>query len=73
METPEPLSNRVTEMELRWMHVQQDFEALNEVVISQQKELDAIRAILGRFETRLDGMMDPEPPRDPLVERPPHY
>jgi uncharacterized coiled-coil protein SlyX len=55
------------------MHVQQDFDALNEVVISQQKELDAMRAILSRFETRLDGMIDPEPPRDPLVERPPHY
>ena len=67
------LTNRVTELELRWMQVQQDFDALNTVVIEQRQELDAIRAILSRFETRLDGLSDPEPPRDPLAERPPHY
>lgn len=68
-----PLTSRVTELELRWMQVQQDFDALNAVVIEQRQELDAIRTILGRFETRLDGLSDPEPPRDPLAERPPHY
>jgi uncharacterized coiled-coil protein SlyX len=68
-----PLETRITELELRWMQVQQDFDALNSVVITQQRELDAIRAILGRFETRLDGLSDPEPPRDPLAEQPPHY
>lgn len=73
MEPTADLSVRVTELELRWMQVQRDFDALNDVVISQQKELDVIRTILGRFETRLDSLSDPEPPRDPLAERPPHY
>ena len=73
MDPSELLAARVTELELRWMRVQQDFEALNSVVISQQTELDTLRVLLGRFETRLEILSDVEPPRDPLAERPPHY
>jgi uncharacterized coiled-coil protein SlyX len=52
---------------------QQDFDALNSVVIAQQADIQAMRAILGRFEARLDTLSDPEPPRDPVAEQPPHY
>jgi len=69
----ESLVARVTELELRWMQVQRDFEALNSVVISQQLELNVLRTVLGRFETRLENLSEVEPPRDPLAERPPHY
>ena len=64
---------RITELEIRWMQVQQDFDALNSVVIAQQADIQAMRAILGRFEARLDTLTDPEPPRDPVAEQPPHY
>jgi uncharacterized coiled-coil protein SlyX len=67
------LANRVTELEIRCMQLQQDFDNLNQVVLGQQRELFAWRAAFARFETRLDNLSDPEPPRDPLAERPPHY
>ena len=73
MDHTESLQNRVTELEIRSMQLQQELDALNAVVLTQQKELAVWRAALARFETRLESMTDPEPPRDPLVERPPHY
>lgn len=73
MNDTEALANRVTELEIRCMHLQQDFDSLNAVVLEQQRELVAWRAAFARFETRLDNLADPEPPRDPLAERPPHY
>ena len=73
MDHTESLQNRVTEFEIRSMQLQQELDALNAVVLTQQKELGVWRAALARFETRLESMTDPEPPRDPLVERPPHY
>lgn len=73
MNETEALSSRVTELEIRCMHLQQDFDSLNAVVLEQQRELVAWRAAFARFETRLDNLADPEPPRDPLAERPPHY
>jgi uncharacterized coiled-coil protein SlyX len=69
----EGLGNRVTELEIRCMQLQHDFDALNGVVLEQQRELLAWRAAFARFETRLQNLSDPEPPRDPLAERPPHY
>lgn len=73
MEDSEALLKRVTELEIRWMQLQQDFDALNEVVLNQQREILAARAAFARFEIRLESLTDPEPPRDPLAERPPHY
>ncbi len=73
MDHTESLQNRVTELEIRSMQLQQELDALNAVVLTQQKELGVWRAALARFENRLESMTDPEPPRDPLVERPPHY
>ncbi|MDB5339221.1 MAG: SlyX [Planctomycetaceae bacterium] len=73
MDQTEVLSNRVTELEIRCMQLQQEFDALNDVVLGQQRELFAWRAAFARFETRLDNLADPEPPRDPLAEQPPHY
>lgn len=73
MDQIESLQNRVTELEIRFMQLQQDLDTLNDVILTQQKELSVWRAALTRFESRLESMTDPEPPRDPLVERPPHY
>jgi uncharacterized coiled-coil protein SlyX len=69
----EALIKRITELEIRWMQLQQDFDALNGVVLDQQRELATWRAAFARFEARLESLSDPEPPRDPLAERPPHY
>lgn len=73
MDQSQQLQQRLTELEIFCMQLQQDFETLNAVVLEQQRELVAWRAAFARFESRLDGLTDPEPPRDPLAERPPHY
>lgn len=73
MNETEVLLNRITELEIRWMQLQQDFETLNEVVLEQQREIGVWRAAFARLEARLESIADPEPPRDPLAERPPHY
>ena len=69
----DPLLNRMTELEIRWMQLQRDFDVLNGVVLEQQRELVVWRAAFSRLEARLESLADPEPPRDPLAERPPHY
>lgn len=73
MEPLEALANRVTELEIHWMQLQRDFEALNQVVLAQQQELIGWRAAFARLESRMESLADLEPPRDPLAERPPHY
>lgn len=73
MDNSESLLNRITELEIRWMQLQQDFDALNSVVLEQQRELVVWRAAFARLEARLESIAEPEPPRDPLAERPPHY
>ncbi len=73
MDESETLLKRITELEIRWMQLQQDFEVLNGVVLEQQRELTLWRAAFARLEARLESLTDPEPPRDPLAERPPHY
>lgn len=72
-ELVETLQKRLTDLEIYCMQLQQDFETLNGVVLEQQRELVAWRAAFARFEARLESLTDPEPPRDPLAERPPHY
>lgn len=73
MDESEKLLARVTELELHWMQLQRDFEGLNEVVLDQQRELQVWRTAFARMEARLQSLSEPEPPRDPLAERPPHY
>ena len=73
MDESELLRSRVTELELHWMQLQRDFEALNAVVLGQQRELQVWRGAFARLEARLQSLSEPEPPRDPLAERPPHY
>ena len=73
MNETELLLQRITELEIRWMQLQQDFDSLNTVVLEQQQELQLWRAAFARLEARMESLADPEPPRDPLAERPPHY
>lgn len=73
MDPNESLVNRINELEIHWMQLQRDFDALNSVVLAQQQELVAWRAAFARLEAQMQALGDPEPPRDPLAERPPHY
>ncbi len=64
---------RLTAIETLLMHVQHEVEQMNSAILSQQRELDALRkdidAVRGHVE-RLE--VGPES-RDPKLEKPPHY
>lgn len=63
---------RIVEVEMGLTHVQRDFESLNEVMLEQQKTIEALQRTVQRLESRLQSVTDPEV-RDPESERPPHY
>jgi SlyX protein len=64
---------RITELELLVTHLQRDLEALNSVVLEQQKQLDRLGKSLDKLDHQVEDMLDGGESRDPLAERPPHY
>jgi uncharacterized coiled-coil protein SlyX len=69
---PQPRADeRLTKLELLLSHLQYDVDKLNEVLISQQAQIDALRQSLAKVESVMEHL--PESPRDLEQERPPHY
>ena len=64
---------RVTELELSLMHLQKDYESLNEVVLENAKRLDSMSKTIQQLTDRLSAAEDPEPVRNAEDEKPPHY
>lgn len=60
--------DRLTEVEIKVTHQEHLLETLNQVVIEQQKEIEAMRLRLDRFERMLSNFDE-----NPANERPPHY
>lgn len=54
-------------------HLQQQFEELNSVVLTQQSAIDELRREILRLESALEQSLTAEPPRSLEDERPPHY
>lgn len=73
MSTPRDFSDRLMQLETLVMHLQRDVEALNAVILDQQKQLDGFRGSVGRLDERLSRLDLAEPRFDPLLEKPPHY
>ncbi len=73
MNPSDSTSNRIMELELQLMHLQKDFESLNEVVLDQHRRLEEhqrnIDSLVRKLETGL-GDLDERSPED---EKPPHY
>lgn len=63
---------RIVDAEMALTHLQHDYEALNEVVLAQQKTIEQLEIKIKRLETKVDANADPEV-RDAESERPPHY
>ncbi len=63
---------RITEMEMELTHLQRDYEALNEVLLAQQKTIDHLQRSIVRLESKVDATGEAEV-RDAESERPPHY
>jgi SlyX protein len=73
MDDAEKNTKRVTDVESSLMHLQSDFDSLNEIVLDNVRRLDKLTALVQRVTDRLDSAGDDEAPRDPEDEKPPHY
>lgn len=73
MASADNLSDRVQSLEMMLMHMQHDVEQLNDVILSQQNEIRALRALVERFEGRLEQAIGDPEVRDIEAEKPPHY
>ena len=62
------LEARLQDLELRLMHGERAHEVLNEVVIEQQGQIEALQRDVKRLKQALEGMKEAAPD-DP----PPHY
>ena len=63
---------RIVDAEIALTHLQHDYEALNEVVLQQQKTIDLLSVQVQQLKSKVEAGSDPEI-RDAESERPPHY
>ena len=73
MDKSERDRKRITELESSMMHLQNDYESLNEVVLENVHRLEKMRLIIERLESRLQANSEAEPERKAEDEVPPHY
>lgn len=66
-------AERLTNVESALAHLQNDFEALNEAVLLQAKQIENLQAALKKLDEQVAESKTPEAPRDPVDEKPPHY
>lgn len=66
-------AKRLTNLETSLMHLQSDYDSLNEVVLENSKRLQEMTDLLVRLTEKLESAKTPEPPRKPEDEKPPHY
>ena len=57
----QPLAGRVTELETLFTHLQRSVQDLDQVVLDQQKQIDALRGQLARLSRRLDQLAQATP------------
>ena len=64
---------RLTDLESSLMHLQNYFEALNEVVLDHANRIEQMAKAMQRMADRLQAVSETEPERDAEDEIPPHY
>lgn len=67
------MEQRLVEIELKLVGLEDTVQSLNEQVYEQQKQLDEMRAVCRLLLRRLDDADGMDAPRSPADERPPHY
>ena len=65
--------DRLIELESLVMHLQNDLEQMNNVILGQQQEMKSLHQRIQQLESRLAETAEGPEKRDPLEERPPHY
>ena len=66
-------NDRLIELESQVMHLQNDLEQMNNVILDQQREIESLNQRFQQLESRLSETAEGPEKRDPLEERPPHY
>ena len=66
-------AERLTNCESALAHLQNDYEALNEAVLLQAKQIDRLESVIEKLTEQIEESKTPESPRDPVDEKPPHY
>jgi len=66
-------TTRLIEMETSLMHLQNDFDSINEVVLDQARRIGQLNSMLERLTERFDAAVASESPRTAEDEKPPHY
>ncbi len=74
MQPTEPMADRLVRLESALMHLEHDVEQMHQAIVLQQREIDALRRALERFEATWERQerLSVEI-RDPAAEKPPHY
>jgi len=74
VEPNEKLSKRLTALESSMMHLQNDYDSLNEAVLENTRRLEKLVVMLERLTQRVDAASaDGSTPRNAEDEKPPHY
>jgi uncharacterized coiled-coil protein SlyX len=70
----EATDRRVTHLEEVVSHLEHALDQMHGVLLNVQAEVAGLKRMLGEFEARLeDQEQPPVAPRDPAIEKPPHY
>ena len=67
------LRARVTDLEIRFTHQQDTIDQLSDVIASQGRVIDALRAEVEALKRQQAGLAEALKPPPPADERPPHY
>ena len=62
------MDTRLTDLEIRYAHLERQFADLSDVVFAQQKTIEALERELTKIRVRLRDLGDPV-----VDEKPPHY
>lgn len=73
LEDQSKLESRVTELESALMHFQNDYDALNEVVLDMANRIERMSLTIQQLTRRLENASEVAPPRNLEDEKPPHY
>ncbi|MFK7767770.1 MAG: SlyX family protein [Mariniblastus sp.] len=73
MDPNEHNAKRLTNLETSLMHLQSDYDSLNEVVLDNARRLDKMAAMLQRLTEKFEAASEPVQERNAEDEKPPHY
>ena len=73
MDENEKNAQRLTELESSMMHLQNDYDSLNEVVLENARRLEQVLKTIQGLTDRLKVISEPQSERSAEDEVPPHY